>query len=89
VTTEQWPFEMEYLQKVEENFMRIMSKLSVTSSAQPTEKEAPKVKSITLPRLEIAQFDGNADSWIQIRDQYEATIHKNAVCRVFRNSGTY
>jgi Protein of unknown function (DUF1759) len=78
VTTEQWLFEMEYMQKVEENFMRIMSKLSVTSSAQPTKKEAPKVKSITLLQLEIAQFDGNADSWIQFRDQYDSTIHENA-----------
>jgi uncharacterized protein VirK/YbjX len=31
-----------------------------------------------LPKLETAQFDGNADSWIQFRDQYEATIHENA-----------
>jgi Protein of unknown function (DUF1759) len=78
VTTEQCPFEMEYMQKVNENFMRIMSKLSVTSTAQPTEKEAPKVKLRTLLKLEIAQFDGNTDSWIQFRDQYEATIHENA-----------
>jgi Protein of unknown function (DUF1759) len=78
VTTEQWPLEMEYMQKVEENFMRIMSKLSIASSAQSSKKEAPKVKSITLPKIEIAQFDGNANSWIQFRDQYEATIHENA-----------
>jgi hypothetical protein len=77
VTAEQWPFELEYMQKVEESFMRVIVRLSFTDEAKKRENES-KVKVITFPKLEISQFDGNLDNWIQFKDQLEETIYTNA-----------
>jgi Protein of unknown function (DUF1759) len=65
------------MRKVEENFMRVKSRLSLTDEAKKRGNKS-KVKAITQPKLEISQFDRYSDDWIHFRDQFKATIRTNA-----------